>query len=131
MAIWRTIGYNLVIFLAGLQGVPKSIYEAAYVDGATRWQVIWKITLPLITPSIFFVLLMSLIGGLQTFSEAYNMTAGGPARSTLTVVFNLYQQGFSFLKFGVSSAMGWVMFILIFGLTILQNKLSDRWVHYA
>jgi len=131
MAIWRTLGYNIVIFLAGLQGVPKSIYEAAYVDGASRWQIIWKITIPLITPSIFFVLLMSVIGGLQTFSEAYSMTAGGPARATLTVVYNLYQQGFRFLKFGVSSAMGWVMFILIFGLTILQSILSKRWVHYA
>lgn len=130
MAIWRTLGYNIVIFLAGLQGVPKSLYEAAYVDGASRWQVITKITLPLISPSIFFVLLMSLIGGLQTFSESYTMTSGGPARSTLTAVFNLYQQGFSFLKFGVSSAMGWVMFILIFSLTLLQNKLSNRWVHY-
>ncbi len=131
MAIWRTLGYNIVIFLAGLQGVPKSIYEAAYVDGASRWQIIWKITIPLITPSIFFVLLMSLIGGLQTFSEAYSMTGGGPARATLTVVFNLYQQGFRFLKFGVSSAMGWVMFILIFGLTVLQSKFSKHWVHYA
>jgi len=131
MAIWRTLGYNIVIFLAGLQGIPKSIYEAAYVDGASRWQVIWKITIPLITPSIFFVLLMSLIGGLQTFSEAYSMTAGGPARSTLTVVYNLYQQGFAFLKFGVSSAMGWALFVIIFGITILQNKFSRRWVHYA
>lgn len=130
MAVWRTLGYNIVIFLAGLQGVPKSLYEAAIVDGANPWQTIRYITLPMVTPSIFFVLIMSLIGGLQVFSEAYTMTGGGPARATLTIVYNLYQQGFSFLNFGISSAMGWVLFIMIFLATLLQNKLSQKWVHY-
>jgi len=131
MAVWRKLGYNIVIFLAGLQTVPKSLYEAAIVDGANTWQSIRHITIPMISPTIFFVLVMSLIGGLQVFSEAYTMTGGGPARSTLTVVFNLYQQGFSFLDFGISSAMGWVLFLVIFIATLLQNKFSQRWVHYS
>jgi multiple sugar transport system permease protein len=131
MTVWRTLGYNIVIFLASLQGVPIELYEAAYVDGASRWQVIRKITLPMISPAIFFVLIMSLITGLQMFNEVYVMTQGGPARSTMTVTYNLYQQGFSFLKFGVSSAMGWVLFIIIFSVTLAQNKFADRWVHYS
>ncbi len=130
MAIWRSLGYNIVIFLAGLQGIPTSFYDAALVDGANNWQIVRHITLPLMTPSIFFVLVMSTIGGLQVFSEAYTMTAGGPARSTLTVVYNLYQQGFSFLHLGMASAMGWALFLLIFVLTIIQTRLSRKWVHY-
>jgi multiple sugar transport system permease protein len=131
MAIWRTIGYNVIVILASLQGVPNELYEAAYVDGATRLQVVTRITIPLISPSLFFVLLMSLIGGMQVFAEAYVITGGGPARSTLTVVYNLYQQGFSFLNFGVSSAMGWIVFAIIFSLALVFNFLSKRWVHYS
>jgi multiple sugar transport system permease protein len=131
MAIWRTLGYNIIVLLASLQGVPADLYESAYVDGASRWQVIRSITIPLISPGLFFVILMSLITGMQVFSEAYVMTGGGPARSTLTVVYNLYQQGFSFLRFGISSAMGWTVFALIFSMALLLNYLSKRWVHYS
>jgi len=130
MAIWRSLGYNIVIFLAGLQGIPSTFYEAAIVDGASDWRLFRHITIPLMTPSIFFVLIMSTIGGLQVFTEAYTMTAGGPARATLTVVYNLYQQGFSFLHMGTASAMGWVLCLFIFVLTLIQTKLSGRWVHY-
>ena len=130
MAIWRSLGYNIVIFLAGLQGVPTSLYEAAIVDGAGNWQLIRHITVPLMTPSIFFVLVTSTISGLQVFSEAYTMTSGGPARATLTLVYNLYQQGFSFLHMGISSAMGWMLFLMIFVLTLVQTRLSSRWVYY-
>ena len=131
MAVWRTLGYNIIIILASLQGVPNDLYEAAYVDGASRLQVIFKITIPLISPGLFFVVLMSLITGMQVFSEAYVMTGGGPARATLTVVYNLYQQGFSFLRFGLSSAMGWTVFVLIFSIALFFNALSKRWVHYS
>jgi multiple sugar transport system permease protein len=130
MAIWRSLGYNIVIFLAGLQGIPTALYEAAIVDGASNWRLIRHVTIPLMTPSVFFVLVMSTISGLQVFSEAYMMTAGGPARATLTVVYNLYQQGFSFLHMGMSSAMGWMLFLFIFVLTLVQTRLSGRWVHY-
>ena len=131
MAIWRTLGYNIVIFLAGLQGIPSALYEAAIVDGASQRHLFRHITVPLMTPTIFFVLVMSVISGLQVFSEAYMMTAGGPARATLTVVYNLYQQGFSFMHLGMASAMGWALFVLIFALTVAQNALSKKWVFYS
>ncbi len=128
MTAWMTIGYDMVIFLAALQGVPHSLVEAAYVDGATRWTVLRRIIVPLITPTIFFILVTNLITVLQVFAEPYIMTHGGPANSTLTLVLYLYQKGFMRFQMGYASALAWISFALILAITTVQFRVSSRWV---
>ncbi len=128
MTAWRTIGYDMVIFLAALQGVPHSLTEAAVVDGATRTVILRKIIIPLITPTIFFILVTNLIEVLQIFAEPYIMTRGGPANSTLTLVMYLYQKGFQRFQMGYGSALAWLSFAIIFVVTTLQFRASRRWV---
>lgn len=125
---WATIGYDMVIFLAALQGIPRYLFEAATVDGATRWQSLVKITLPMMTPTIFFVLVTNTIAVLQIFSEPYIMTQGGPANSTLTIVYYLYQKGFQRFQMGYGASLAWIVFALIFIITTLQFRLANRWV---
>jgi len=129
MSMWG-IGGQMVIFLAGLQGVPQEMYEAAMVDGASWWHKIVNITVPLITPTIFFNLIMGIIGSFQVFTSAYVMTNGGPVNSTLFYVLYLYQNAFRFFEMGYASAMAWVLFLIITGFTLLQFKLASRWVYY-
>ena len=126
---WATIGYDMVIFLAALQGIPRFLYEAATVDGATRFQSLFRITIPMLTPTIFFVLVTNTISVLQIFSEPYIMTQGGPANSTLTIVYYLYQKGFQRFQMGYGAALAWIVFALIFIITTLQFRFSNRWVH--
>ena len=130
MSVWKGLGYNMVIYLAGLQGVPISLYEAAEMDGATGWRKFRHITLPLLTPTTFFVLIMSFISSFQVFEQAYIMTAGGPARATVTTVYYIYQNGFQWYKMGYASAVAWVLFAIILALTMLQWRYQDRWVFY-
>lgn len=130
MSVWRQAGYNMVIFLAGLQGIPQHLYEAAEIDGANRWQRFWAITLPLLSPTTFFVLVISIIGSFQVFDQALILTNGGPADATHTVVMYIYNQGFQFFKMGYAAAVAWVLFLIIFVLTILQWRYQRRWVHY-
>ncbi len=125
---WATLGYDMVIFLAALQGIPRYLFEAATVDGATRWQSLVKITLPMMTPTIFFVLVTNTISVLQIFSEPYIMTQGGPANSTLTIVYYLYQKGFQRFQMGYGASLAWIVFALIFVITTLQFRLANRWV---
>ncbi|MGE5528437.1 MAG: carbohydrate ABC transporter permease [Patescibacteria group bacterium] len=129
-SIWWGLGYDMVIFLAGLQGIPDIYYEAAKIDGAGAFRQFTHVTLPLITPSIFFVLVMSLIGSLQVFEQTYIMTKGGPAYATTTIFYYLYLNGFKYFKMGYASAMSYILFILIFVLTWISFKLQDRWVVY-
>ena len=129
MRLWN-VGVPMVIYLAALQGMPKFLYEAAEIDGAGEIPKFFNITLPLLTPVIFFNLVMSVIGGIQTFAEPYVMTAGGPQNATLFLGLHLYQSAFSYMKMGYASAMAWIMFIIILALTILQFKLANRWVYY-
>jgi len=124
------IGGTMVIFLAGLQGISESYYEAAMVDGANWWQKTWNITIPMITPTIFFNLVMGFIGSFQVFTQAYVMTNGGPVNSTLFYVLYLYQNAFRFFKMGYASAMAWVLFFIVLGLTLIQFRLAGRWVYY-
>lgn len=126
---WATIGYDMVIFLAALQGIPRHLYEAATVDGATRWQSLFKITIPMISATIFFVLVTNTIAVLQIFSEPYIMTQGGPANSTLTIVYYLYQKGFQRFQMGYGSALAWLVFAIIFVITTLQFRVANRWVY--
>jgi ABC-type sugar transport system permease subunit/ABC-type glycerol-3-phosphate transport system substrate-binding protein len=128
MSLWG-IGGGMVIYLAGLQGIPQSYYDAAEVDGATVWQKFRHVTLPLLTPTIFFTLIMGVIGSLQTFTQGFVMTNGGPNNATLFYVLYLYQNAFSFTKMGYASALAWVLFIVVLIITMLQMKMS-RWVHY-
>jgi multiple sugar transport system permease protein len=129
MSLWG-VGGTVVIFLAGLQGVPRSLYEAAEIDGANTWQCFWNITVPMMTPVIFFNLVMGMIGSFQVFTQAYVMTGGGPQNSTLFYMLYLFRQAFNLLRMGYAAAMAWILFIIILVLTLVQFRLADRWVYY-
>lgn len=130
VAVWKQVGYNMVIYLAGLQAIPQTLYEAASIDGATRWQRFWHITLPLLTPTSFFILVISVIGSLQAFDAILILTEGGPSNATRTIVYHIWQQAFQFLEMGYAAAVSWILFAFIFGFTLLQWWLQKRWVHY-
>jgi len=130
MAIWKSAGYNMLIFLAALQGIPKHLYEAADLDGATKLQKFWKITFPLLTPATFFIAIMSVIGAFQVFGEIYVMTSGGPGYSTHTLTYYLWSNAFKYNKMGYACAIAVIMFILILIATLIQNKLLGRKVQY-
>lgn len=130
MSVWKGMGYNMVLFLAGLQGIPRHLYEAAEIDGASHQRQFWSITLPLLTPTTFFVLIISVIGSFQIFEQAYIMTQGGPVRSTVTTVYYIYENGFQWHRMGYASAVAWALFALILAVTLVQWRLQDRWVYY-
>jgi multiple sugar transport system permease protein len=130
MSIWRSAGFNTVLFLAGLQGVPQEYYEAAEIDGASRWDRFRHITLPLISPTTFFVVVNGLIGSWQVFDQVYILTRGGPLLSTVTVVYLIYSNGFEWYKTGYASAMAYGLFLIIIALTAIQFSLQKRWVFY-
>lgn len=127
MSIWKGLGYNMTIFLAGLQGVPAELYEAATIDGANSVQKFFKVTVPMIGPTTYFVTLMSLIGSLQVFDQVWIMTQGGPVDATKTVAMYLYQYGFQFYKMGYACAAAYVLFILVFIVSLIQNITSKKW----
>jgi multiple sugar transport system permease protein len=129
MSLWG-IGGNVVIYLAGLQGVPVSLHEAATIDGANAWTRFWKITLPLITPVILFTLVMGVIGTFQTFTQAYIMTGGGPANATLFFLLYLYKNAFNWFEMGYASALAWLLFVIILICTVILWTTSARWVYY-
>jgi multiple sugar transport system permease protein len=130
MSVWQVIGYNMVIYLAGLQGIPEEFYEAAAIDGATRLRQFFHITVPLISPTTFFILIVSIIGSLQVFEQTYILTDGGPAYATLTIAFYIYQQAFQFFKMGFGAALSYVLFVIILLLTLVQFWVQKRWVFY-
>jgi multiple sugar transport system permease protein len=128
-SLWN-VGVPMVIYLAALQSMPQALYEAAEIDGAGEWTKFCNITLPMLSPAIFFNVVIGVISGIQTFAEPYVMTKGGPENATLFLGLYLYQSAFSFLNMGYASAIAWTMFVIIFVLTILQFKLAGRWVYY-
>lgn len=130
MAIWAGLGFQIVIFLAGLQGVPQEYYEAADIDGANAWQKFVRITLPLISPVTFFVLVTGVIGTFQDFSLVYVLTGGGPAGATQLIVMYLYGLAFRLQKMGLASAVAYTVFVVIVGLTIINFLVSKKWVFY-
>jgi multiple sugar transport system permease protein len=130
VGIWWGLGFNMVIFLAGLQNVPQSFIEAAQIDGANKWQTFWHVTLPILSPTTFFVLILSVIGSFQVFDQAYIMTGGGPGRASYTMVLHVYQTAFVDFTFGKSSAAAMILFAIILALTIVQFQVQRRWVHY-
>ncbi|HVT90525.1 MAG TPA: sugar ABC transporter permease [Tepidisphaeraceae bacterium] len=130
MSLWG-VGYTVVIYLAGLQDVPRELYEAAQIDGAGLWSRLWNVTLPILSPVIFFNLVMSIIGVLQVFDIPYIMTPnGGQGRSTEFIAMYLNDNAFRFLKMGYASAIAWIMLLIILVLTGLAFWSSKRWVHY-
>jgi multiple sugar transport system permease protein len=130
MATWKHVGYNMVIYLAGLQGIPPSLYEAASIDGASALQRFRHITLPLLTPTTFFILVISMISSFQVFDLAFILTAGGPGIATNTIVMYVYNQAFQFFHMGYAAAVAWVLFAIIFLITAAQWQVQRRWVHY-
>ncbi|MFD0694555.1 carbohydrate ABC transporter permease [Paenibacillus sp. GCM10027628] len=130
VSVWKDIGYVTVILLAGLQDISDDYYEAATIDGAGGFQQFFRVTLPLLTPSIFFVLVISLINGFQLFDQVLVMTNGGPAGRTSTLVQQIYGNAFQSYKMGFASAQSWILFVIIFVVTIVQQQLQKRWVTY-
>jgi len=129
MSLWG-IGSNMIIFLAALQNVPQELLEAAEIDGADSLRRFWHVTIPMISPTLFLVLVMSMIGAFQTFMQPYVMTRGGPGNATMLYGLYIYFNAFQWWKMGYASALSWIMFIIVFILTLLQFKLSKSWVYY-
>lgn len=131
--VWRQLGFSMVLFLAALQGVPRTLLEAATVDGANVWQRFRHVTLPMISPTTFFVVIITTIGSFQLFDQAYILTNGrfSPDNATNTLVGYLYQKAFVDLNMGVASATAWVLFVIIFAVTIFQLVGQRRWVYYG
>lgn len=131
MAIWIQIGYQVVIFLAGLQSIPGQYYEAAIIDGAGGWQRFRRVTLPLLKPTTLFVLVTSMISSFQVFTSIFVMTEGGPSRSTDVAVYHIYQQGWEYLRMGYASAMALVLLVIIMAVTLIQFRFLGKRVEYA
>ena len=129
MSLWGT-GGAMLIFLAGLQSIPSVLYEAATIDGAGTWKRFWRITLPMLTPTLLFSIIMRIIGSFQVFTQAYVMTQGGPSNATLTMVLLIFNKSFMQFRFGYASSIAWVLFIIILIFTVLIFKSSESWVYY-
>lgn len=129
IAVWGT-GTNMLLYLAGLQAVPTELQEAARIDGANGWQVFRNVTLPLITPTIFFNVVTNIIASFQVFTTAYVLTQGGPNNATLTMVLYLYRESFQLFHFGYASALAWMLFAIILIFTMVLLRSSSFWVHY-
>ncbi|MEV4250140.1 sugar ABC transporter permease [Streptosporangium canum] len=126
VSVWKGFGYSMLILLAGLKSIPGSYLEAARVDGANAWQRFRRITLPLLRPALFFVLIIETIGAFQTFDTIYVMTGGGPARASYTLIYGLYEQGFKFFDFGYAATLGMVLFAVVLVVSLIQRRLLDR-----
>jgi len=131
IGVWASAGgTRMVIFLAGLQGIPQDLYDAASIDGAGPWQRFINITVPLLSPTIFFVTVLSIINALKVFTAVYIGTDGGPAYATWVFGFHLFKQAFQFFQMGYASALGWIFFVVILAFTLIQFRLQSKWVHY-
>ena len=132
MGIWQSVGgYNMILYLAALQGVPRDLYEAAEIDGANSWQKFWAVTWPQISPTTFFIATMSIIGGFQTgFDPAYIMTGGGPNGATTTIIYYIYNNFYEWQQMGYAASISWFLFLVIFAITIIKWKTFGKKVYY-
>lgn len=132
MGLWQTIGGpNMILYLAALQGIPKELYEASSIDGASGWDKFWAITWPMISPTTFFIVVMGIIGGFQSgFDAAYVMTGGGPNGATTTIMFYIYNNAFVWFHMGYAAAISWFLFVVILVLTIFNWRIGGKLVHY-
>ena len=126
-SVWKDVGFSTVLFIAGLEGIPDTLYEAGEIDGASSWTKFWKITLPLLSPTTFFVVVINLIGSFQVFDQAYVLTGGGPANATTTIVYYIYNYAFQRFKMGYACSAAWILFAIIFIITIIQFKNQKKW----
>ncbi|HEV7413329.1 MAG TPA: sugar ABC transporter permease [Casimicrobiaceae bacterium] len=126
-AVWKNFGYNMIIFLAGLQSIPEELYEAARIDGASVWRQFRSVTLPMLSPVVMLVGILTIAGYFQLFAEPYVMTQGGPLQSTVSVLYFMYEEGFKWWNLGSASAVAFVLFLLIFAVTALQLR-GKRWI---
>jgi len=132
MAMWGAVGgNNMLIFLAGLQGIPQEMYEAAAIDGAGTWSRFIHVTLPLLSPTIFFNLVLGIIGALRVFTTAFIATGGGPAYATYFYALHIYNKAFRYFEMGYASALAWIFFFITLAFTLIQFRTSSRWVFYA
>jgi multiple sugar transport system permease protein len=131
VSVWVQVGYQMVVYVAGLQGIPRHLYEAAALDGAGTWERFWRITLPLLRPVSLYLLITGFVWSFQVFTLVYVMTEGGPLRSTDVLVYHIYQQAFEFRRMGLAAAQSWVLFAILLGLTALQWRALNRRVEYA
>lgn len=131
VSVWQGVGYPMIILLAGLQGIPIELQEAATVDGAGRFRRMWSITMPLLTPQFFFLSITQFISSFQVFGLIYVLTKGGPGHDSTVYIYYLYQNAFAYGKMGYASAMAWLVFVLIALVTFVQWKLQKRWVFYG
>ncbi|GED70872.1 sugar ABC transporter permease [Brevibacillus reuszeri] len=138
VAIWKSVGYMMIIFLAGLQGISSELYEAASIDGANAWQKFWRVTVPMISGTTFLVVILNTIYSFQNFEQIFVMTGGsteagstgGTNNASLVLMLLMFRQGFSFYKMGYASAIAWVLFLILLAITLIQFKLQKKWVHY-
>ncbi len=130
MSVWQGLGYNMLIFSAALEQLPDSVIEAALIDGASGATMFFRVTLPLISPAVFFATVMTMITSLQVFTQPQLLTGGGPGNSTQPIVQFIYNQGFKFQDLGLAAAAAWLLFAMIIVLTALQFRAQKRWVHY-
>ena len=130
MSVWAGMAYNMIIFIAGIKGIPSQLFEAAAIDGANGVQRFFKITIPMLSPTLFFNVVMTLITSFQVYDQVFIMTTGGPMNATKTLVYHIYLNGFQFFKMGYASAMSWILFAIIFLLTLIQLKMQNKWVTY-
>ncbi|MBM2845773.1 MAG: ABC-type sugar transport system permease subunit [Bacteroidetes bacterium] len=126
LAIWKNFGYNMIIFIAGLQNIPQELYEAADIDGAGKWQQFTAITIPMLAPTTLFISIITMIGYIQLFAEPYVMTQGGPQDATLSIVLMMYEQGFRWWNMGYSAAVAFILFAIILVASLIQTWLSRR-----
>ena len=130
VGIWQGLGFNMIIFLAGLQGIPVSYSEAARMDGANKLQQFWNVTLPMLTPTIFFTAIMSILGSFQVFDLTFILTGGGPGKDSYTMVYHIYHLGFENATFGAASAAAVILFVILLAVTGVQFRLQRLWVNY-
>lgn len=131
MSVWQGLGTSVIVFLAGLQGIPQEYYDASAVDGAGRWSRFRHVTLPLLTPSIFFNGILALISAFQVFDQVYVLARPGkPTEATVTLIYFIYENGFKNFKMGYAAAASWVLFLIVAGLSVLYFRSQRRWVHY-
>lgn len=128
VSVWKSAGFPMMIFLAGLKGIPNYLYEAARIDGANGWQMFRYVTLPMLTPVTFFVLIITLFDGFGTFEVTFAMTGGGPLHASSTLPFYIYNNAFNFFRYGFSSAVAYVLLVLVVIVTIINFRYRDRWV---
>ncbi|SDN95185.1 multiple sugar transport system permease protein [Paenibacillus sp. yr247] len=126
VSVWKGIGYQMIIFIAGLQGIPDHLYEAARIDGASKWRMFWSVTVPLLMPTLFFLAVTSVISSFQVFTVVYMLTEGGPLGSTDVVVYHIYDQAFKRFNMGYASSQSYVLFAVIFAVTMIQIKVMKR-----